>query len=284
MRFEQDFRAFLAPGADRLVRLSGMLARRGLEGKVLAIGSRRHLLVRLGPGAPKTLLVAHYDRVAGSPGALDNSAACLVLADVGARLSGGGEAAGLFLLFTDGEEAPASGGPLSQGAYALATGLRSVFGKARPSIYIFDVLGRGTRLLLSTASRRVTEGHRGHLEAMEGGAIEAALNAGLAPPARLPLPWSDDLGFTLAGMSSIVISMLPETEASLLEKGMADCGAASTERFPGRDALGPSWPPTWDLLHSPKDGPELIEREALGKMADFCAGLCRPCGAAPSFL
>ncbi|HUX36879.1 MAG TPA: M28 family peptidase [Rectinemataceae bacterium] len=285
MSFGQDFHAFLAPGADRLVRLSGMLARRSLEGKVLAIGGRRHLLVRLSSGAPTTILVAHYDRVEGSPGALDNSAACLVLAEAGARIFRDPQALeGVFLLFTDGEEAPSTGSPLSQGAYALATGLRKVFGRARPSIYIFDVLGRGGRLLLSTASRRVAEGQRALLDAMESRAFAAATAANLAAPRRLPLPWSDDLGFTLAGMPSVAISLLPEAEAVLLERGLASCDPSATDRFPGREGLGKAWPPTWDILHSPEDGPELIEKIAMEKMGDFCLSLCRTCGVASTFL
>jgi len=289
MTFEQDFRSFLADGADRLVRLSGMLAKRGLEGRVLAIGLRRHLLVRLSPGPPSTLLVAHYDRVDGSPGALDNSAACFVLAEAARRLAKDRSAGqGHFVLFTDGEEAPASGDPFSQGSYALAKGLHKALGGARPAIFVFDVVGRGSRLLLSTASRTAGEGLSPGavlvLDAMEARATQAAATSGMEPPLRLPLPWSDDLGFALAGMPALVLSLLPEDEAERLERAMAGRSDAGGKRAPARNDMGGDWPRTWDLLHGPEDRPELLERRALDAMVEFCVGLCRSCGRPESSL
>lgn len=284
MRFEREFLAFLAPEADRLVRLSGLLARRGLSGQVLGIGGRRHLLVRLSPGQPSRLLVAHYDRVAGSPGALDNSAACLALCDAGSRIARASDAAaGAFLLFTDGEEAPAGGDPFSQGAYALATGLRRALGEARPSIFVFDVVGRGDRLLLSTAARREgasASADAGALDSMEALARASALASGLGEPARLPLPWSDDLGFALAGMPALVVSALPSAELlPLLRESERRVFSHSL----AREELGDLWPPTWGLLHGPDDGPGLLERPTLSMVTDFAVGLCRACqqGGAP---
>ena len=84
MELAEDFLRFLAPGADRLVALAGMLAKRSLPYSILPAAGARHVLVRLGEGRPALVLCAHYDRVEGSPGYLDNSAACLALADFGA--------------------------------------------------------------------------------------------------------------------------------------------------------------------------------------------------------
>ncbi len=277
---DEGFLAFMALGCDRLVRLSGMLARRGLEGRVLSLGTHRHLLVRLGSGLPSLLLVAHYDRVEGSPGALDNSAACYVLAEAGARIREDPEARkGTFLLFTDGEEAPALGSPLSQGSYALATGLKRVFGEARPGIFVFDVVGRGTSLVMSTSARTSIEGPGrpmgAMLDALESSVAEVSARIGLRRPLRLPLPWSDDLGFTLAGMPSLVLSLLPAVEADALLRGLARASSAAAPRLPGKEELGEAWPRTWERLHGPLDGPELLEKASLDLMVEFCVDLCR---------
>ncbi len=276
---DESFRAFMAPGCDRLVRLSGMLARVGLEGRVLGIGERRHLLVRLRQGPPSIILVAHYDRVEGSPGALDNSAACFVLARAGRRIRADHRARkGILLLFTDGEEA-AIENPLSQGAYALATGLKKAIGEARPEIFILDVVGRGSRLLVSTASRPGWEGQgdvaKSLLDAMEGRAGAAATRLGLASPVRLPLPWSDDLGFALAGMPSLALTLLPELELDGLMRGLARISRSSASRLPSRRELGHAWPSTWERLHGPDDIPELLEGPSLALMEEFCVWLCR---------
>ena len=281
MRFESDFLDFLEPGADRLACLSAILARRGLEGKVLSIGERRHLLVRLRPGKPGTILVAHYDRVEGSPGALDNSAACLVLANAAKRISADASiSCGSFVLFTDGEEAPASGPPSSQGAYALARGLGKAFGSAHPAIYVFDVIGRGKRLLLSTASREAGRGGLASalLDEMEARAFAASASMGLGVPARFPLPWSDDLGFTLAGLPALAISLLPEEEALRLAKGLARRPDRQRSRPLSRAETPGEWPETWKVLHGADDDISLVEEGALAAMEEFCVRLCRTCG------
>ncbi|MFZ4616577.1 MAG: M28 family peptidase [Rectinemataceae bacterium] len=306
--FGPDFRAFLAPEADRLSLLSTMLASRGVSSQVLAIAGRRHLLVRACHGKPAVILVAHYDRVAESPGALDNSAACLVLVRVAAHLgrsrlgknrdrhrSGEGESqrGGVLILFTDGEEAPATEGALSQGSYSLGLGLRSILGggqtpsaggqtpgkwPTRPSILVLDVVGRGSRLLLSTSARRAFAPE----EDPEGAAIlagtvtalrRAAVKAGIGEPLELPLPWSDDLGFSLAGLPSVGISLLPASEADRLSRAVSGLAL-----LPGAELLGPAWPGTWALTHSPKDSIECLEPEALRAMEVFCLAFCREAG------
>ncbi|MEI6385903.1 MAG: M28 family peptidase [Spirochaetota bacterium] len=313
--FGPDFRAFLAPDADRLSVLISMLVSRGIPSQVLAIAGRRHLLVRACHGKPAVILVAHYDRVPGSPGALDNSAACLVLVRVAERMGSsslgknrdrhhGGEGksqrGGLLILFTDGEEAPATEGALSQGAYSLGLGLKSILGggqtppggytngapggqtprkrATRPAILVLDVIGKGSRLLVSTSARRAFEPG----EDPEGAAIlagtvtavrKAAAKAGIGEPLELPLPWSDDLGFSLAGLPSIGISLLPAAEAERLSRAVSGLAL-----LPGAETLGKAWPGTWALTHSPQDSIECLEPEALRAMEDFCLAFCHEAG------
>lgn len=57
-----------------------------------------------GGGGPEVLLTAHYDTVAGSPGALDNAAGCAVALRAVERLVGADLGVSLRVVFFDGEE------------------------------------------------------------------------------------------------------------------------------------------------------------------------------------
>lgn len=295
-RFSAAFRNFLRVEADRHEGLRALVAEAGLAAgeRLVPLAGRRHLLLRLGEGGPRIILAAHYDRHPGSPGYLDNSAACLQLLELGARLAAegeggraggprGGGAAGagrasgaggpsggrrghgarsaFALLFTDGEEAPATEGPLAQGSFDLGRALRGAVSSAAetlgPAVLALDVTGRGDRLVLSTSSRellsrggREKSGLAAGQETLAARVDRAALRAGLERPVRLALPWSDDLGFTLAGLPALTLSLLPSPELQALR--------ARGER-----------PLTWEFLHKPTDDLALAEEEPYALMASF---------------
>jgi len=275
LRFTDEAAAFLDLEADRLGALAALLAARKIPHAILRTEGEpgpRHLLVRLGAGAPRLAVAAHYDRFPGSLGVLDNSCACLQLVDFAARMSALGPGAPPILVaFTDAEESPGSGeGAESQGAYSLARALRGL-GPAVPGVagataarragrglpvLVLDVTGRGDRLILSSApgdllarhglsASRAASGHRGLVEL----ARRAASRALLGRPPRLPLPWSDDLGFVLGGLPALVVSLLPAVELAGLGAGLR--------------------PRTWELLHGPGDLPGLAEEGAFALMARF---------------
>jgi Zn-dependent M28 family amino/carboxypeptidase len=269
MRFSGEAERFMRPGGDRLVALGSILSGFGLRYSVVKLDEGRHLLLRVGKAAPALVLVAHYDRAPGSAGALDNSCACLQLASLAARLSSrraeerreGGPGPSLLIAFTDAEEAPGSGLASSQGSFALAralAGKASAPGAAEEGLaaLVLDVTGRGGRLLYSTApsallarngleGKPVAAGYR----ALVAFASKAAARAGLAPPLGAELPWSDDLGLTLGGLPALALSLLPEAELPLLAAGKK--------------------PPTWRVLHTADDRPELAEEGAFDTMAAF---------------
>jgi len=307
MVFPEEFLRFLSPKADRLGELCALLSKRGLSYRLLVIGERRHVLVRLGRGSPRFIVSAHYDRVPGSPGFLDNSAACLELADFGARVvaraiakvgiaerssapelrSPERSSEGLFLLFTDGEEAPGTGGPLDQGSYALSLALRAALGgeaiAGLSGFLVVDVTGRGGRLLFSRAPAALLERHglaasplAQGLSSLERLCLGAARRAGLAEPLRLPMPWSDDLGFLLGGLPALSVSLLPDEEAQAYAALCAAGGRGSIRGqpgAPGREEAGSAWPATWDCLHSREDGIALAEEAPFALMASFLDAL-----------
>jgi hypothetical protein len=281
VRFSEDEERFLKPGCDRLVALAGLLAARSVPYSVARTGGDRHLIARIGRGRPLLALAAHYDRVEGSPGVLDNSCACLQLVRLAASLSApaaarpaapgaaapGGAAPGgaaprarasLIIAFTDAEEAPGRGAALSQGSYGLGRALKAAL--PPPPTLVLDVTGRGDRLVYSTSAELLlSRAGRGLAAAAEGRSglvglvLAAASRASLRAPLPVALPWSDDLGLTLGGLPALALSLLPEDEAALCARG-------------GR-------PRTWDFLHGPDDGPVLAEDSAFALMAAFLAEL-----------
>lgn len=184
------FPRFMNPGADRFEELRAALYAAGCTPRPLELGGGRFILV-----APKNslrdpryrmkVITAHHDRVPGTPGALDNSAACLQLwrfvtgsreqgdkpQVAGTRVQGSGTpraasgpgrrpkrerfpesgpaAFNTVAIFTDREEL--SGSPVEeQGAYALGKAFPDL-GLGRPLVLSLDVTGRGDALVLSSS-------------------------------------------------------------------------------------------------------------------------------------
>jgi hypothetical protein len=261
MDLGEDFARFIAPRAERLVALAGLLAARDLPYSVLRTGAARHVAVRLGTGAPRLIMMAHYDRAPGSPGVLDNSCACLELADFAQRVSRmPPPVPSILVVFSDLEEAPGEGRATDQGALALARAIlgSQAVGDAPPPVLVLDVTGRGDRLVLSKAAtdllERAGRGASRAARAQQSTAAlcrEAARQAGLAEPLSLPLPWSDDLGLSLGGLGALTASLLPEDEALSLAAAQGTV------------------PRTWACLHSQDDSMDLVEASALDLMAAF---------------
>jgi hypothetical protein len=273
MRFSAEAERFMRLGGDRLVSLAGLLSSLGLRYSVVKIGEARHLLASVGKGRPRLALVAHYDRAPGSSGALDNSCACLQLAAFAARISGAPAGPPLLFAFTDAEEAPGSGEASAQGSFALARNLKASGGAGEGlAALVFDVTGRGGRLLLSTAPSElllrnglgaspVALGYRSLVSIAQ----RAAARARLPEPLSAVLPWSDDLGLTLGGLSALTLSLLPEEEAAMVTAGLK--------------------PPTWELLHTAADTPDRAEARAFELMAAFLDALALELAGGPgSFL
>jgi hypothetical protein len=259
LRFSIDAERFMRPGGDRLVALAGLLAARSLPYSVVKTGEARHLLVRIGRAKPHLVFVAHYDRIPGTSGALDNSCACLQLIEFAARQAAArGPATPSFLIaFTDAEEAPGSGEASAQGSFSLARKLKAAAeGEELLSALVLDVTGRGGRLLLSKAPAELlartglalSPAARGH-DFLVALAKRSAERARIAAPLEAGLPWSDDLGLTLGGLPALAVSLLPEPEAELLVQGKR--------------------PPLWGLLHTAADVPRLAQEASFALISAF---------------
>lgn len=155
-----------------------------------------NLLVRLGPPGKALLLMAHYDTVAGSPGAIDNAAANAVLVELARVLVATPPTTPVILAFTANEE------PGLVGAEALAKQL----GAEVSFVISLDLLGGSGDLSLNGASTLI-----GSLELRW--LANAADRAGIALRAPLAhrvisrwwpqLERSDHSPFTRAGIRAV---------------------------------------------------------------------------------
>ena len=273
-------RALTEPDADRPAVLEAFLRDRGVVPARIPLAGSLHLAVRYpdssyGARYRTKLLVAHHDRRPGSSGALDNGAACLQLADLGGRLAGREEPHNTVILFTDSEESTEAG---EQGSYAVARALagrvRALAGEGEepPAVFVFDVTGRGTVPILSTTARDLLASRgpdygdlAGRIGDLEAWAARTLRRAAGAAPLRLPVPWSDDLGFALGGIPAVTVTLLPRSELGARSASARRRRADGAELPHGEYPAEP--PATWSLLHGPGDRPEVLEEESFDLMA-----------------
>ncbi|OHD27403.1 MAG: hypothetical protein A2Y38_02520 [Spirochaetes bacterium GWB1_59_5] len=284
MDLPQWFAPFLAPRADRCEALVLALEAGGVGCRVLELSGGRFVVAwpkgsTHDPRYRVKVVTAHHDRVPGTPGALDNSAACLQLVDF---LSSGRPAFNTLVVFTDHEElgsrlspaavTQAATAPSDQGSYELGRAFPGM-GLRAPMVFPLDVTGRGDALILSLAAHGLA-GRRGHgggssaLGALVAETDDMAntiskLMAGRAPLFRAMVPFGEDLGFILAGVPALAVTVLPRDEADALAS-LGGLPAWSSPVAPGLRT-----PETWSQLHGPNDTPALYTASAFKLVARF---------------
>ncbi|MFA6505476.1 MAG: M28 family peptidase [Treponemataceae bacterium] len=261
----QSFLYFIAPHIDRFEMLFNLLRDRALSPTTVELADSRLIVVTPErtpvSSKPRTVLVAHYDRAADSPGANDNSAAVFQLMATATRLRAEGTD-GWVVVFTDREESAGAAGARSQGAYALAEGFKAI-GLSESHFFIFDACGRGDTIIVSTTveslnieAKHIKRNARElRLRALETGRLSSGGRILLAPT-----PFSDDAGFLAAGIAAQTITLLPAKEAAALARELRNKPdyASSLINKRARDALEPRayktfMPDTWKRLHGKAD-------------------------------
>lgn len=238
------FRLFCAPEADRLRVLAQVLHGASIPFELVKTGDFRHVQVRGSlpavPAPGETVLLAHYDRVLGSPGANDNGASVLALVDYLRRP----RKAVLRVIFTDGEELGPGGQAADQGAYALARHWGPV---ERLFPVVLDMTGLGDTVVLGHLGeeliRRTRPGARPtDLDDYGRTRLRARrwlATCGAGDAVEVNTPFSDDLGLFLAGIPAVQVSLLPRKEALAYR----------------RDG---TFPPAWAPMHTIADGPDTL--------------------------
>jgi hypothetical protein len=293
------FAGFIAPGADRFALLKSLTERMGLNSVVIPVQGNRHFFVfppgqtigaAPGGGFPfrdqsPVILAAHYDRVPGSPGANDNSAAVFQLL-LAARELGEDEAGRWIIIFTDKEELLAGEGLLAQGSYSLAEKLKA-WGLGEARVFIFDACGTGDTLIVSNTTdyflkndeRPGLRKTRRLIQDLRAEALKAARQLRLDKVLLAPTPFSDDAGFLRAGIPAQTITTLPAGEAApyagILRKrpDFAELLVSGTIRETADRFLVPE---TWRLINGPSDSPLRLTPESYGPVIRFAAELCNP--------
>lgn len=261
-------KSFVALNADRSTMLKEALDAMGVKNRLIELESARFILAW-----PKASIInehyrmkiisAHHDRVPGTPGALDNSAACIQLLSFLQKNTG---SFNTMVVFTDREELGIFS-PMEQGSYLLGKAM-SVLGLNDPAAFPLDVTGRGDCLVLSMAPNRFLSDKEEEKQKswnisntlLKGIALETddlatrakRMMAGRATVYRLALPFGEDLGYILAGIPAVLASILPKSEAEAM---------VSESAFPSWASLEPPgerMPETWQKLHSPNDNINLF--------------------------
>lgn len=252
------FHQFIDTQANRLAILKNVLTTYELQFREVVLNGDTHLLVypqntiRKSAGKIK-LLTAHYDRVPGTQGVLDNSCAVWQLVEYAASPM---QKENIMIAFTDHEEIPHEGSIREQGAFFLGTALASM-GIEAPAVFCFDVTGHGDTVVLADTVQQVV-GRYASLQPLQQqiSRLSKLLLAALKNHVRCLegyLPFGENLGFMLAGFPALAISIVPELQAP---RRMNDFSGS----LPSHSNA--SAPEFWSYLHTRMDTLELITPEA----------------------
>jgi hypothetical protein len=294
----ERFFDFIAPEADRYSILLAQTEKLGLNSMVISIAENRHFFVfppgqnlKLSSGGvfpfrgqSPIILAAHYDRVPGSPGANDNSAAVFHLLKAAVKM---GEQ-GLdywIIIFTDKEELKAGEGIQDQGSFSLAEKLRT-WGLGDARVFNFDACGTGDTFVVSSTTDYLlkNDDRPGIRKAkqlvlnLRDHALDTARFLRMSKVLLIPTPFSDDAGFLRAGLPAQTITMLPSSEAaayaSLLRKRpeFADFLIAGEIKSSSDRLLVPE---TWRCLNGPSDSHLRLTPEFYAQVVRFAVGLCQ---------
>jgi len=298
----QRFFDFIAPDADRYKVLIETAESMELNVTVVEIENKRHIFVyppeyrqnisagNILPfrGQRPIILCAHYDRVEGSQGANDNSAAVFQLLKAALRLGKDGSDYWI-IIFTDKEELRAGESVREQGSFSLAEKLRD-WGLGDARVYIFDACGAGNTLIISKTvdylfnivlkNNESKDLHRARqlINDLRNHALDTAQFQRLYNALLLPTPFSDDAGFLRAGIPAQTITMLPAEEAGPYASFLRRRPDFGELVINGGAQAGPDRlqiPETWRSLNSKADSYLRLTPKYFEIVIRYAAELCK---------
>lgn len=281
---------FISPDAGRFTILKELLEEAALEYKVIDMAGQRHIIVAPPPPEekylrrPPSILVAHYDRTEGSPGANDNSAGVFLLIETAIKLRKKNKT-NWVIIFTDKEELKPGEGIEAQGSYSLAAGFKNLKNSAmeKSRIFCFDTCGTGDTMVISTTLESLLKKEGGGSKLLDSVlelrqfALNTARDLGMAKVLLAPTPFSDDAGFFRAGVAAQTITMLPSEECIRLvselrkNQDFADVLISAELRRNIRSHLIPE---TWRSLNSPIDSHLRLTPNHYRTVVKFAEALC----------
>ncbi|MDD7458850.1 MAG: M28 family peptidase [Spirochaetales bacterium] len=245
----EEFSGFISPQCNRLNFIRSWLSSKGIDSTEISIDGKNHILVQFEKSAynPKfriKTVIAHYDRVEGSPGANDNSAAVWQIMNWAVQLKSYQYFHNVRIFFTDGEELGSNTGVTEQGAFGIASTFQRL--GIKDDVYVFDACGRGNIPVLSMLNL----GPKTPAAFVKTASDLYVRTQNILKKATggrwltLPTPYSDNASFLACGIPAVAITMLPDEEASLY--------AVNTSNLPL----------TWKLFHSEKDNEHSLTPES----------------------
>jgi hypothetical protein len=288
---------FISPKADRYRLLLEQIERIKLNSTVVNVAGNRHIFVfppgqksvRNGgvfpfKGTNPFMLVAHYDRVDGSPGANDNSIAVFHLLCAASLLARRGLGKWI-IVFTDKEELTAGEGFKDLGSFTLAEKMK-FWGLEKAKIFNFDACGAGNTFILSTTTDLIVKNIerpnirklKKNIIALRDHALETAHLLRMDKVLLAPTPFCDDIGFLKAGFAAQTVTMLPDEEARQYESllrtrpNFADSLISGEINKPNERRFLPE---TWRCLNKPTDDHSRLMPEFFEQVVRFAVELCR---------
>lgn len=273
----EAFSDYIAHGCRRADFIQERLEQLGVKSERIVIDGKNHILVQFAsraynPQFKIKTVIAHYDRVPGSPGANDNSAANWQIMDWAARLKSYPSFHNVRIFFTDGEELGWDTGVCGQGAFGIASTFQRL-GITSDDVYVFDACGRGEIPILSRSGMNSPASSRFKLQFSDLHTRTQNLlrQATGGRWMTLPVPYSDNASFLACGIPAVAITLLPADEASLyarkinsdrhLEDAVVNRESSKERRikehipdFSYKEHL----PLTWRLFHSADDDIETL--------------------------
>ncbi len=284
------FTDFISKDTRRREFIQNFLRNNGVSSSRINLEGKEHILVQFdarfyNPRCRVKTVVAHYDRVEGSPGANDNSAADFILMNWAVELSRMSECHNVRIFFTDGEELGWNTGVKEQGAFGIASVFRRL-GITFDDIFVFDACGRGEVPVL--AKTRLPDNVPEQFAGSFNNLFDRAQNIlRRASPGRwmsLPVPYSDNASFLACGLPAVAITMLPADEATLyaenlrqlehLEDAVMNRESSRQERRNDQEKGDEHFykermPLTWRLFHSEKDNLESLTPGSIRVMSNI---------------
>ncbi|MBB5218010.1 MAG: M28 family peptidase [Treponema sp.] len=288
----EEFLEYISPDCNRMQFIRDYLKKFGVESAVCAIDGKNHILVQYGSSAYNPqfkikTVIAHYDRVSGSPGANDNSAADFQLMNWAVTLKDYPGFHNVRIFFTDGEELGWNTGVSEQGAFGIAKTF-SRLGIKNDDVYVFDACGRGSVPVLSRTliNEKAPASFKKSFTDLFNRTQDLLRSVCPQGWMSLPVPYSDNASFIACGIPAVAITMLPADEASLyarelsvnhdLENAVLNRESSKKERMESHVpeyAYKERIPLTWRLFHTQKDNAASLTRDSFGVMSAILAGL-----------
>ncbi|MCR5218503.1 M28 family peptidase [Treponema sp.] len=288
----EDFLQYISPDCDRMQFIRDYLKKFGVDSAVCAIDGKNHILVQYASHFYNSqfkikTVIAHYDRVAGSPGANDNSAADFQLMNWAVSLKNYQTFHNVRIFFTDGEELGWNTGVNEQGAYGIAQTFKRL-GIVNDDVYVFDACGRGSVPVLSRTviGEKAPSAFKKNFTDLFNRTQDLLRSVCPQGWMSLPVPYSDNASFIACGIPAVAITMLPADEASLyarelssnhdLENAVLNRESSKKERMASHVpeyAYKERIPLTWRLFHTEKDNAASLTRDSFMVMSNILSGL-----------